>query len=229
MSERVNDRVADPCADDVIGRDEEMLLSLQTHVMGPFRVLKAVLPYMRAQKSGTIVFHGSCLGMRPCPGNAAYSAPKAAGDMLHEVLRLELRTFGIRTLIINSGLFYTGILSNAPAPKGNMGAHYFGEGTALGACMPHLMKAQSDPAALMRGDPVKWGERVVELVDKSGVYGGALSDATRVLLGPDSVVLADQQVERLRREVDGSREVAGSTDFEGTTALGMAYLAEVAP
>lgn len=197
--------------------------------MGPFRVIKAVLPYMRAQQSGTIVLNGSCLGLRPFPGAGAYSAPKAAADMLHEVLRLELRTFNIRTLILNSGLFYTGILANAPTTKGNMGQHYFGEGTALAASMPYLMQAQNDPASVMRGDPVKWGERVLELVDKSGTYGSALGHATRVLLGPDSVILADQQVERLRRETDESRGVAASTDFEGTTAVGTAYIAEVAP
>lgn len=212
-----------------IASDEEMLLSLQTHVMGPFRVVKAALPYMRSQKSGTLVFHGSCLGMRPCPANGAYSAPKAAGDMLHEVLRLELRTFNIRTLIVNSGLFYTNILANAPPPKASIGEHYFGEGTALSEAMPYLIKAQTDPASLMRGDPAKWGERVLELIDRSGTYGSKLSNATRVLLGPDSVVLADQQVERLRRETHDSREIAASTDIDRTSGEGMAYLATTAP
>lgn len=209
--------------------DEDLMLSIQTHIMGPFRVIKAALPYMRAQNSGTLAFHGSCLGMRPYPAQFGYSSMKAAGDMLHEILRLELKTFNIRTLIINSGLFHSNILTNAPKISNGMSEHYVGEGTVLGACLPYFMQAHADPLSMMPGDPEKWGERVLEVIDKSGKYGGALSDATRLLLGQDSILLADSQVERIRREIDRSREIAASTDFEGTKAIGMAHIIEIAP
>lgn len=154
---------------------------------------------------------------------------KAAVDMMMETLRLELKTFNVRTLIINSGLFHTNIVTNAIWGKGGFPEHYSGEGTVMGACMPYIMQAQADPRSIMRGDPDKWGERVVDVVDKTGEFGGAMSDATRVFFGPDAIALADQQIGRLKREVDQSRDIAASTDFDGTKATGLMYLLEKAP
>lgn len=130
---------------------------------------------------------------------------------------------------MNSGLTYSGIIANSRTPNGETSEYYISEGTVLGEMLPILAEAQKDPFLVMRGDPVKWSDRFLELIDKSGRYGSALSDATRVLLGPDSIVLADQQLERLRREVDDSHEIAASTGFEGISAPGMAFLADIAP
>lgn len=197
--------------------------------MGPHRVIKAVLPYMRAQKSGTVALHSSIFAMRPVPAQFGYNMVKAAGDMMMETLRLELKTFNIRTLNINSGLFYSNILANATWAKGGFPEHYSSEGTALAACFPAFMQAQADPLSVMRGDPDKWGERIVDVVDKSGEFGGSLSNATRVFLGPDAIALADQQMERYRKEIDQSRGIAATTDFDGTKATGLMYLLEAAP
>lgn len=206
-----------------------MMLSIQTHFMGPFRVIKAVLPYMRAQNSGTIVFHGSCLGMRPFPAGVGYCSVRAASDMMQQVLRLETTTFNIRCLNINSGLFISGILANGKMANDSIDPTYLTEGSLLTACMPYVMKAQTEPLSMMRGDPEKWSERVLDVVDKSGEYGVALADSNRLLLGEDAVILADQHIARYQKEVDLCREIAATTDLEGTKASGMAYLVDVAP
>lgn len=206
-----------------------MQLTLDTHVMGPFRIVKAVLPYMRAQKSGTLAFHSSCLAMRAYPSQFGYAAPKAASEYMHEVLRMELRTFNIRTLIINSGLFHSNIITNGPQAAKPMPEHYTGEGTIMSELLPYLFQAIKEPLSMMRGDPEKWGERVADVIDGTGEHGGPLANATRLLLGPDSIMLADNQVERLQKEIDQCRAIAASTDFDGTKAVGMAHILEVAP
>lgn len=74
----------------------ETLQSLfDVHVFGPERVARAVLPIMRAQRSGTLVQVASTVGWVPMPGCAAYSAAKAAVIALSEAMRAELAVDGI--------------------------------------------------------------------------------------------------------------------------------------
>lgn len=126
---------------------------------------------MRAQVSGTIVLNGSVFGYRAVPSNGAYCIQKAAVDMLHETLRIELKSFNVRVIIVNSGLFLTDVVASARQIE--IPEYHLTPGTAFGELLPYLIQAQTDPASLMRGDPNKWGERIVELVDKTG-YGSAL-------------------------------------------------------
>lgn len=61
------------------------------HVLGTDRVMRAVVPIMRAQRSGTIINFASTVAWVPMPGAAAYSAAKAAVVALSQALREELR------------------------------------------------------------------------------------------------------------------------------------------
>jgi NADP-dependent 3-hydroxy acid dehydrogenase YdfG len=61
------------------------------HVLGADRVMRAALPAMRRQGSGTIVNFASTVAWVPMPGAAAYSAAKAAVVSLSETLREELK------------------------------------------------------------------------------------------------------------------------------------------
>lgn len=60
------------------------------HVFGAERVIRAALPFMLAQQSGTIMNIASTVGWVPMPGAAAYSAAKAAVISLSDTLRAEL-------------------------------------------------------------------------------------------------------------------------------------------
>ena len=63
---------------------------METNFYGPLRCIKAVLPTMRAQKSGTIVNNGSLFGTTYSLGGSGYSASKFALEALTEGLRVEL-------------------------------------------------------------------------------------------------------------------------------------------
>lgn len=70
------------------------------NVFGVMRMTKAVLPYMRARKSGRIVNISSVVGFIPQPYMAAYSASKHAIEGYTESLDHELREHGIRALLV---------------------------------------------------------------------------------------------------------------------------------
>lgn len=74
---------------------EQVRSMFEVHVLGSERVMRAALPAMRRQKSGTIVNFAFTVAWVPMPGAAAYSAAKAALVSLSEALREELRREGI--------------------------------------------------------------------------------------------------------------------------------------
>jgi NAD(P)-dependent dehydrogenase (short-subunit alcohol dehydrogenase family) len=80
---------------------------------GAARLTQAVLPAMRAQKSGRIVFISSVLGFLPAPFMGFYAASKHALEGLAESLDHETRTLGIRVALIEPSWTRTGIDSNA--------------------------------------------------------------------------------------------------------------------
>src|SRR5262252_4697555 len=66
-----------------------------TNVIGLAAVTQAVFPHLSEQRSGLIVNIGSLVGVLPTPFAGAYCATKSAVHMLSEVLRMEVRAFGI--------------------------------------------------------------------------------------------------------------------------------------
>jgi len=145
--------------------------------------------------------------------------------MVYETLKVELAPFNIRPIIINAGLVRTSVLKNAPMPKNGFGQHYL-EKTAVGATLGIVGGLVQDPEQ-MPGDPVKFGDRVVEIVDGTG-YGEGLENNARFIFGRDGLQLAAKKVERLTGEVKASQKIAISIDVEGCSAPGVAAVAAVA-
>ncbi len=94
-----------------------------TNVYGILRTTRAVLPYMRAQRSGRIVNVSSVLGMVPAPYMGFYSASKHAVEGMSSSLDHEVRKFGIRVSLVQPSFTRTSLDSNAAEPAGKM-AHY---------------------------------------------------------------------------------------------------------
>lgn len=85
---------------------------LETNVNGLVHVLQAVLPFMRKQGRGTIINFSSIGGLMGLPFQAFYSASKFAIEGLSEALRMELKPFNIKVIVINPGDFHTSNTAN---------------------------------------------------------------------------------------------------------------------
>jgi len=86
------------------------------NVFGITRVTNAVLPTMRNQRKGRIVNVSSVLGLIPSPYNALYAATKHAVEGYSESLDHELRTFGIRVVLVEPGFTRTSFEESITRP-----------------------------------------------------------------------------------------------------------------
>jgi NAD(P)-dependent dehydrogenase (short-subunit alcohol dehydrogenase family) len=80
---------------------------LATNVLGPLRVMQAVLPSMRRRGAGRILNISSPAGRFAPPLEGVYSASKAALEMLSEALRFEAEHFGVEVTIVQPGTIDT--------------------------------------------------------------------------------------------------------------------------
>ena len=134
---------------------EEIARVFDTNFLGTQRVNKAVLPVMRGQESGLVLWVSSTTtrgGFPPFMG--PYAAAKAAMDSLAVTMSYELARFGIETSIVVPGAFTKGTehFPNAGKPADGATtaayARYDGLMDQVGARLSALMPDDADPQAV---------------------------------------------------------------------------------
>jgi NADP-dependent 3-hydroxy acid dehydrogenase YdfG len=108
---------------------ERLRAQFETNVFGLVRMCQLVLPGMRRAGRGRIVNISSMGGKLTFPGGGAYHGSKYAVEAISDVLRWEVREFGIRVVIIEPGLIVTRFGETA---AGSI-AEAAGDGRAAGA------------------------------------------------------------------------------------------------
>jgi len=136
---------------------EEARYLFDVNVMGTLYGIQAVVPIMRAQRSGHIINVASVVGKRASPGSGFYSATKCAQVALSEALRLELADTGIDVSVIcpvsTMTEFFEVAASRSPLKFDPVGPRYSAEqvaGVILGCVRrPRLEVMVYPPARLM--------------------------------------------------------------------------------
>jgi NAD(P)-dependent dehydrogenase (short-subunit alcohol dehydrogenase family) len=82
---------------------DEIKAQFETNFFGAIRVMQAVIPTMRKQRSGKIVNITSLGGRISFPLNSPYHATKFALEGLSESIQYELEPFGIKIIVIEPG------------------------------------------------------------------------------------------------------------------------------
>ena len=127
---------------------DELRLQFETNFFGTIALTKAVLPVMRAQHSGHIIMLSSVGGLHGSLVIGSYSASKHALEGWSETLRIEVRSLGIRVVLIEPGAFATDIWTR--------GAH-LGKAVA-DASSPNLARSQrmqDHVRTLPKRDPIE--------------------------------------------------------------------------
>ncbi|MBI5451348.1 MAG: SDR family NAD(P)-dependent oxidoreductase [Gammaproteobacteria bacterium] len=96
-------------------RRDVIRAQFETNVFGTLELTNRVLPAMRRQRHGRIIFNSSLLGLVAMPYRGAYNASKFALEGLADTLRLELTGSGIHVSLIEPGPIISRFRDNAHA------------------------------------------------------------------------------------------------------------------
>jgi NAD(P)-dependent dehydrogenase (short-subunit alcohol dehydrogenase family) len=181
------------------GEDEAVRQLFDTHVHGMVRTMKAVLPGMRARRSGTIV-NLSSIGARISPeGSGYYAAVKAAIEALTLSLRKEVAPLGITAMVVEPGGFRTDFAGRSLTQAAEPIADY--------ADTAGRRRKEHDTAhGTQAGDPAKAAAALLTAVD-------ADEPPFMLLLGNDASDGFRAALDALRTEVDAWEPVSRATDF----------------
>ncbi|MFE1782693.1 SDR family NAD(P)-dependent oxidoreductase [Streptomyces sp. NPDC059506] len=125
--------------------EAEARAQMETNFFGALWVAQAVLPHLRARRSGHILQISSIGALAGFPLTGMYSASKAALEGMSEALAAEAAGFGVRLTVVEPGgywtdLYTTGLAATEPmeeyAPLRAELEKQFAEGSS--DSMPHL-------------------------------------------------------------------------------------------
>ena len=182
------------------GEDGPVRQLFETHVFGTVRTIKAVLPGMRARRSGTIV-NLSSIGARISPeGSGYYSAVKAAIEALTLSLRKEVAPLGITAMVVEPGGFRTDFAGRSLTQSAQPIADY-------AETAGKRRKEHDTVHGTQQGDPVKAAAALITAVESD-------EPPYMLLLGNDASDGFRAALDSLRNEVDVWESVSRGTGFD---------------
>jgi NAD(P)-dependent dehydrogenase (short-subunit alcohol dehydrogenase family) len=180
---------------------EEIGQQLQTSLIGPMIVTRAVLPTMRKQRAGHIIAISSTAGLTSLEFCSAYSASKFGLEGFIQALQTEVAPFGINTTLVNPGFFRTELLTEQSTKyAGNPIADYNEK-------REELMQFWKGANGQQTGDPAKLAQGLITISNEE-------KPPLRFLAGADAISTAEQVATTLQQQANAYRELSGSMAFE---------------
>lgn len=136
--------------------DEQIERQFAVNLFGPLRLVRQVLPGMRARGKGMIVNVSSTAGSRGIAGSGYYCASKAALESMTEALAGEIGPLGIRAMIVAPGPFRTDFMGRSlDQPVAPIEAY---------ASVSDQRRRYIDTSGEQRGDPVRAARIIVDAI-----------------------------------------------------------------
>jgi len=179
---------------------DEVRAQFETNVFGPLSVLKAVLPAMRARRSGRVVNITSVSGLAVWAGTGVYCASKWALEGLTQSLAAEVAELGIKVVNVAPGGLRTSFAKGSKTIVAGKIADY--DGLARDA-----ERIMADHAGAEPGDPKKAALAVLAVVD-------AEDPPLHLLLGEDALKYAAYAADGLKADIEAWRDLSLSIAFD---------------
>jgi NAD(P)-dependent dehydrogenase (short-subunit alcohol dehydrogenase family) len=181
------------------GEDGEIRDVFEANVFGLFAMTRAVLPVMRAQKSGNIVNISSVGGLIGFPASGYYSATKHAVEGFTESLRAEVAPLGIAALCVEPGPFRTDWAGRSLRQTESRIADYANTAAAR-------METTSGYSGQQPGDPVRAGRAMIDAVSRE-------NPPRHVVLGKFAFDAATAKLRERLDQIEADRDLSLSADF----------------
>jgi NAD(P)-dependent dehydrogenase (short-subunit alcohol dehydrogenase family) len=179
---------------------DEVERLFRTNVFGLLGVIRATLPYMRAQRSGHVINLSSIGGYHGSAGFGIYCSTKFAVEGLSEALFAELAPLGVHVTVVEPGYFRTDFLdTRSLAVSATRIVDY--DATA-GVTRERASNANHNQP----GDPARLAKAMIALVRQS-------NPPFRMPFGSDTVAAIEAKNAAVALELARWRDLSVSTDF----------------
>jgi NAD(P)-dependent dehydrogenase (short-subunit alcohol dehydrogenase family) len=176
---------------------EDFRVQVETTLFGPLNLTRAVLPVMRAQRSGLVVAISSTAGIVGQEFCTAYAAAKFGVEGWIESLTPEVAPFGIRTMVVEPGFFRTELLTPESTNYAEPSIDDYAERTEQTVAAWNAMNGKQG------GDPAKLAKALVQLASQD-------EPPLRWVAGADAIATVEQKAKHLLAQADAYRELSSN-------------------
>ncbi|HEY0053152.1 MAG TPA: SDR family NAD(P)-dependent oxidoreductase [Caulobacteraceae bacterium] len=181
--------------------DGHFRAQMETNFFGPLNVTRAVLPIMRAQRSGQVITVTSLAGLIGQEFVAAYAASKFALEGWMESLRFDVAPYGIETMLVEPGFFRTELLvEGASTIWPDVTVEDYAER------VDQTITAWSGMNGQQGGDPAKLAAALVTLSDSGDL-------PLRFIGGADALSGVEAKLETIQAQIEAHRELSESLAY----------------
>jgi NAD(P)-dependent dehydrogenase (short-subunit alcohol dehydrogenase family) len=177
--------------------DEQVIHQVTTNLLGSIQVVRAPVPYLRAQGGGRILQVSSYGGQATNPGSSLYHASKWGIEGFMESTAKDVTGFGIGVTIVEPGSARTEFRTGSARLATPLAVY-----DDTPAAMP---RGIGNPALPSVGDPVKMARAMIDSVDRHPA-------PRRLVLGSDSYRYLHAALTERLAELQAQQEFASSTD-----------------
>lgn len=181
------------------GEDQEVRAMFEANFFGLVAMTRAVLPGMRARRSGAIVNISSIGGIASFPATGYYHATKYAVEGLSESLAQEVGPLGIKVVIVEPGPFRT----NWAGPSIKQSATRLEDYEATAGVRRAQTEARSGKQP---GDPVRAAEAIIAAVQSP-------EPPLHLVLGKPALDIARKKLDSLKKDFDMWEGTTIGADF----------------
>ena len=181
------------------GVDAEIRAQFEANVFGLFAMTRAVLPGMRAQRSGHVLNITSVAGFAGFPGSGYYAASKHAVEGFSDALAAEVKPLGIHVTCIEPGPFRTDWAGRSLIQTPNLIAEYAATAGAR-------LKGTAAVSGNQPGDPVRAAQAMIEITQSA-------NPPKHLVLGAFGIEAVTTKLRTTLAEIEAWREIGLATDF----------------
>jgi len=177
---------------------DEMRRQFEVNVFAAVAVIQAVLPGMRARRSGHIVNITSMGGFITMPGIAYYCGSKFALEGISEVLAKEVAALGVKVTAVAPGSFRTDWAGRSMVRAERSIGDY-------DALFNPIRDARVAKSGRQLGDPARAAQALLSLIEME-------HPPVHLLLGSDALGLVQQKLDDMRADIGRFEALTRSTD-----------------
>jgi NAD(P)-dependent dehydrogenase (short-subunit alcohol dehydrogenase family) len=174
---------------------DDFRAQIETTMLGPMNVTRAVLPVMRSQRSGLVITISSTAGIVGQEFCTAYAASKFGVEGWIESLAPEVAPYGIHTMLVEPGFFRTELLSPESTKYAGSSIDDYAERTE------HTVATWKSMDGKQGGDPEKLANALARLANED-------HPPFRFVAGADAIAAVEKKANDLLAQANAHRELS---------------------